>query len=148
MSAGLSVALACSFSFLPGPGPGLCSCVVCGASWGFCSVPSPERLVGDDPRTDPFLTFRRESRTLYRYLSTPVYVYVIRCHLQGARVIVAYTSMGGSQVVHIDDFILEFLALLSFLFVQVVAIAAFMLMFDFFASQTATSTTSLWFTRG
>ena len=42
--------------------------------------------------------------------------------------------MGGSQVVNIDAFILEFLALLSFLFVQVVAIAAFMFVFDFFAS--------------
>ena len=48
--------------------------------------------------------------------------------------IVAYTSMGGSQVVHFDAFILEFLALPSFLFVQVVAIAAIMLVFDFFAS--------------
>ena len=47
--------------------------------------------------------------------------------------IVAYTSMGGSQVVHIDAFILEFLALPSFLFVQVVAIAAIMLVFDIFA---------------
>ena len=42
--------------------------------------------------------------------------------------------MGGSQVVHIDAFILEFLALPSFLFVQVVVIAAIMLVFDFFAS--------------
>ena len=69
---------------------------------------------------------------LIRYLSTPVYVCVIRFHLQGARVIFAYTSMGGSQVVHIDAFILEFLALPSFLFVQVVAIAAIMLVFVFF----------------
>ena len=78
--------------------------------------------------------FDKEVALLYRYLSTPVYVRVIRCHLQGARVIVAYTSMGGSQVVHSDAFILEFLALPSFLFVQVVAIAAIMLVFDFFAS--------------
>ena len=47
--------------------------------------------------------------------------------------IVAYTSVGGSQEVHIDAFILEFLALPSFLFVQVVAIAAIMLVFDIFA---------------
>ena len=47
--------------------------------------------------------------------------------------IVAYTSMGGSHVVHIDALILEFLALPSFLCVQVVAIAAIMSVFDFFA---------------
>ena len=33
------------------------------------------RLVGDDPRTDPFLTFQRDA-LLIRYLSTPVYVCV------------------------------------------------------------------------
>ena len=74
---------------------------------------------------EPILSSRFDERValLYRYLSTPVYVCVIRCHLQGARVIVAYTSMGGSQVVHIDAFILEFLALPSLLFVQVSAFA-------------------------
>ena len=37
--------------------------------------------------------------------------------------IFSYTSMGGSQVVHIDAFILEFIALPSLLFVQVSAFA-------------------------
>ena len=84
---------------------------------------------------EPILSSRfvEEDALLIRYLSTPVYVCVIRFHLQGARVIFAYTSMGGSQVVHIVAFILEFLALPSFLFVQVVAIAAIMFVFDFFA---------------
>ena len=120
-----------SFSFLPGPGPGLCSCVVCGASLGafalflvLCALWATTR--------EPILSsrFDEEDALLNRYLSTPVYVCAIRYHLQGARVIVAYTSMGGSQVVHIDAFFLEFLALPSFLFVQVVAIAAIMLVFD------------------
>ena len=46
------------FPSLSGPGSGLCSCVVCGPSLGaFRSVPGPVLLVGDDPRTDPFLCF-------------------------------------------------------------------------------------------
>ena len=44
-------------------------------SRGFCSVPGPVRLEGDDPRTDPFITFQRDA-LLIRYLSTPVYVCV------------------------------------------------------------------------
>ena len=83
---------------------------------------------------EPILSsrFDEEDALLNRYLSTPVYVCEIRYHLQGTRVIVAYTSVGGSQVVHIDAFILEFLALPSFLFVQVVAIVAIMSVFDIF----------------
>ena len=75
-SFGLSVALGCSFSFLPGPGPGLCSCVVCGASLGalalflvLCALWATTR------EPIPFLTFQRDA-LLIRYLSTPVYVCV------------------------------------------------------------------------
>ena len=98
--------------------------MVCGASLGAFPLFLVLCVLWATTR-DPILSsgFDEEDAFLNRYLFTPVYVCEIRYHLQGARVIVAYTSMGGSQVVHIDAFILGFLALPSLLFVQVSAFA-------------------------
>ena len=64
-----------------GPGPGLCSCVVCGSSLGafalflvLCASWATTR--------EPFLSsgFDDEDAVLNRYLSTPVYVICVRLH--------------------------------------------------------------------
>ena len=77
--------------------------------------------MGDDPRTDPFLTFQRDDFCSGISLLQSTYVYS-ELHSRFE------FDLAGSVA-----FILEFLALPSFLFVQVVAIAAIMFAFDFFA---------------
>ena len=84
------------FPSLSGPGPGLCSCVVCGASLGvFARLPVLCFLWATT--REPILSsgFDEGDALLNRYLSSPVYVCEIRYHLQGARVIVANTSMAA-----------------------------------------------------
>ena len=97
-----------------------CSCVVCGLLLGLFALFLVLCALWATTR-EPILSsrFDEEDALLNRYLSTPVCVCEIRCHLQGTRVIgCVYVCGRHPEVVHIDAFILEFLALPSFLFVQ------------------------------